>query len=43
MKKPEYVGFAACLALATELAIPIIMHCGAAGVTAACGWLAAVG
>ncbi len=39
MKKPEYVGVYACI-LASEIAIPIIMGCGAVGVTTVCGWLA---
>lgn len=38
MKKPEYVGFAACI-LVSDVAIPIIMGCGAVGVTTVCGWL----
>ncbi len=41
MKKPEYVAYAACAVLATDVAAPILIWCTTTAVVSyGCGWVA---
>lgn len=43
MKKPEYVGYAACVAAAIDLAAPIMIWCtSVAAISYGCSWAAVV-
>lgn len=41
MKKPEYIGYAACAAVASQIAAPVLFWCTTtSAISTACSWAA---